>query len=341
MAETPDIAAGGRGSERNRETPPAGEGGDVDIAGALHRIRPLAWKTPLVPLDLPDAPPVHMKLESLQHTGSFKVRGAANRLLKLDPRERGAGVVAASSGNHGRAVAEVAARLGVPATVCVPDWVDPVKLRAIDAAGATVVRAGPSYDHAEERAAELAVKQGVSLVHPFDDMDVIEGQGTVGLEVVRQLPGVEEVIVPLSGGGLVAGIGLAVRDRGVRVVAVSAGRASVMARSLERGVPVELPEEETVASALSGGIGMGNRFSFDLCGQVIDEHVMVDEGDIRAAVQRAFRECRLVVEGGGAVGLAALWSGRYRPRGRAAVVVSGGNVDGRLLVSLATGGGAS
>ena len=286
----------------------------------------------MVPLELPGAPPTHVKLESLQHTGSFKVRGAANRLLKLDARQRGRGVVAASSGNHGRAVAEVAARLGIPATVCVPDWVDPVKLRAIDAAGAQVVRAGPGYDHAEERAAELAAMGEIELVHPFDDLDVIEGQGTVGLEVAAQLPGVEEVIVPLSGGGLVAGIGLAVRERGVRVVAVSARRASVMAQSLERGRPVQLPEEETVASALSGGIGLGNRFSFALCGQVIDEHVVVAEGDIRSAVRRAFRQCRLVVEGGGVVGLAALWSGRYRPRGRAAVIVTGGNIDRRLLV---------
>ncbi|MDE2983477.1 MAG: threonine/serine dehydratase [Gemmatimonadota bacterium] len=312
------------------------EGGCApDFAAALRRIRRLAWETPVVPLELPGVPPTHIKLESLQHTGSFKVRGASNRLLKLGAGQRGRGVVAASSGNHGRAVAEVAGRLGIRATVCVPDWVDPVKLRAIVAAGAQVVRSGPTYDHAEERAAELAARGGLTPVHPFDDMDVIEGQGTVGLEVVRQLPGVEEVIVPLSGGGLVAGIGLAVRDRGVRVVAVSAGRASVMARSLERGHPVELPEEETVASALSGGIGPGNRFSFDLCGRVIDEHVAVGEGDIRSAVRRAFRECRLVVEGGGAVGLAALWSGRYRPRGRAAVVVSGGNIDGRLLVTLA------
>ena len=307
----------------------------VDMASALRRIRPLAWETPVVPLELPDAPPVHMKLESLQHTGSFKVRGAANRLLGLDARRRSRGVVAVSSGNHGRAVAEVAARLGIRATVCVPDWVDPVKLRAIDAAGARVVRAGPSYDHAEERGSELAAKEGLPSVHPFDDMDVIAGQGTVGLEVARQLPGVEEVIVPLSGGGLVAGIGLALKDRGIRVVAVSAARAAVMHQSLRVGRPVEVPEEETVASALSGGIGLDNRNSFALCRHVIDRHVVVDESDIRSAVGKAFRECRLVVEGGGAVGLAALWSGRYRPRGRAAAIVSGGNIDRRLLADLA------
>lgn len=313
----------------------------MDFASALSRIRPLAWETPLVPLDQPDAPPVHIKLESLQHTGSFKVRGAANRLLKLDARQRGRGVVAASSGNHGRAVAEVAGRLGIGATVCVPDWVDPVKLRAIDDAGARVVRAGPSYDHAEERAAELAARKGLTPIHAFDDMDVIEGQGTAGLEVASQLPGVEEVIVPLSGGGLVAGIGLAVKEFGIRVVAVSAARASVMHRSLQAGRPIEVPEEETVASALSGGIGMANRNSFTLCERVIDQHVVVNEEEIRLAVGRAFRECHLVVEGGGAVGLAALWSGRYRPRGRAAVVVSGGNIDRSLLAGLVTGGRAS
>ena len=312
-------------------------GGVVDIVGALSRIRPLAWRTPLVPLTLPGAPPVHMKLESLQHTGSFKVRGAANRLLKLDVGQRGGGVVAVSSGNHGRAVAEVAGRLGIRATVCVPDWVDPVKLDAIDAAGARVVRSGPSYDHAEARAAELAAGEGLTPVHPFDDMDVIEGQGTVGLEVARWLPGVEEVIVPLSGGGLVAGIGLAVKDLGIRVVAVSAARASVMHQSLQVGRPIEVPEEETVASALSGGIGLDNRNSLALCREVIDEHVVVEENDIRSAVGRGFHECGLVVEGGGAVGLAALWSGRYRPRGRAAVVVSGGNIDRRLLAELASG----
>jgi len=312
--------------------------GDLDCEGALARVRPHAWRTPVVPLDLAGAPPVFMKLESLQHTGSFKVRGAANRLHKLSAREREAGVIAASSGNHGRAVATVAARLGIPATICVPDWVDPSKLRAIRATGARVVMAGPSYDEAEERAATLAETAGRSLVHAFDDPDVIEGQGTLGVEIACRLPEVEEVIVPLSGGGLVAGVGLALRDRGVRVVAVSARRARVMFRSLETGRPIELPDEETIASALSGGIGLDNRLTFALCGSVINEHVIVEESDIRAAVRRAFHEHRLVVEGGGAVGLAALWSGRYRPQRPAAVVVSGGNVDQSLLKNLVVGG---
>ncbi len=286
----------------------------------------------------PGAPPVVLKLESLQNTGSFKVRGAANRLSKLGGRRKKAGVIAASSGNHGRAVAVVAARMGVPATICVPDWVDPSKLRAIRAADARVVLAGASYDAAEDRAAAIADASGASLIPAFDDSDVIEGQGTLGLELLRQMPDIEEAVIPLSGGGLVAGIGLVLRARGIRVVAVSARRASVMFRSLEAGRPIRAPDEETVASALSGGIGLDNRFTLEICREVIAEHVIVEESDIRSAVRRAFREHHLVVEGGGAVGLAALWSGRYRPRGPAAVIVSGGNVDRAVLKGLVTRG---
>ena len=311
------------------------EGVATDFEGARARIRGLAWRTPVVPLETP-AGPVALKLESLQRTGSFKVRGAANRILKLSGRDRKRGVVAASSGNHGRAVAEVAARLGIAATVCVPDWADSSKLEAIRAAGARVVLSGGSYDEADDRAADLAEADGATLVHPFDDPDVIEGQGTIALELAEQLPGLDEVLAPLSGGGLVAGIGLVARALGVRVVAVSARRASVMLRSIDAGGPVRVPDEETVASALSGGIGLDNRYTFNLTRDVVAEHVVVEEAAVRAAVARSFRDYRLVVEGGGAVGIAALWSG-YRPRGRAAVIVSGGNIaPAMLLHALAT-----
>jgi len=279
--------------------------------------------------------PVALKLESLQRTGSFKVRGAANRILKLSRDERSNGVVAASSGNHGRAVAEVAARLGIAATVCVPDWADPSKLEAIRAAGANVVLSGGSYDAAEDRAAELAESDGMTPVHPFDDPDVIEGQGTIALELAEQLPDLDEVLVPLSGGGLVAGIGLAAKALGLRVVAVSARRASVMVRSIDAGMPVRVPDEATVASALSGGIGLENTYTFNMVRDVVAEHVVVEEPAIRAAVARCFHDYRLVVEGGGAVGIAALWSG-YQPRGRAAVIVSGGNIDPATLDALTT-----
>ena len=297
-------------------------------------MRPLAWKTPVVPLG-PSAgaagaeAAVFLKLESLQSAGSFKMRGAANRLAKLLAERARKGVVAVSSGNHGRAVAEAGRRLNVPVAVCVPEWTDPSKLRAMRAAGARVVVAGPSYDEAEREAARLEAEEGLAMVHPFDDPDVIEGQGTLGLEILEQVPGLEEAIVPLSGGGLVAGVALALRSRspGVRVVAVSAERAAVMHRSLLAGRPVEAPDQDTLASALSGGIGLDNRFTFDIVQDAVSEHAVVSEEAVRAAVARAFGELRLVVEGGGAVGLAALWSGAYRPRGTAVVIVSGGNID--------------
>ncbi len=329
---------------------------ELDFAAALGRIRRLVWRTPALRVPAPagdltgeqrpatgssagsPAPAARpsdtwLKLESLQRTGSFKVRGAANRLLKLTAAERARGVVAVSSGNHGRAVAEVARVLGIPATICVPDWADPSKLRRIRDAGAELLRSGPSYDEADERAAGLAAAQGLTLVHPFDDPDVIEGQGTIGVELAEQLPELGEVIVPLSGGGLVAGVGLALKPRGVRIVAVSARRASVMLQSLEAGRPLRMPDEETIASALSGGIGDENRLTMRVVREVVDEHVIVGEDDIRAAVRSAFHDHRLVVEGGGAVGLAALASG-YRPRGRVAVVVSGGNIDAPALAAM-------
>lgn len=288
----------------------------------------------MIPADTP-AGPVALKLESLQRTGSFKVRGAANRILKLTERERRGGVVTASSGNHGRAVAEVARRLGIAATVCVPDWADPSKLAAIRAAHATVVLCGDSYDAAEDRAVAVAGAEGMTLVHPFDHPDTIEGQGTIALELAEQLPDLDEVLVPLSGGGLVAGIALAARGRGVRVVAVSARRASVMLRSIRAGRPIRVPDEDTIASALGGGIGLDNRFTFDAVRDLVDEHVVVEEDRIRAAVARCIHNHHLVVEGGGAVGIAALWSG-YEPHGHAAVIVSGGNIDPATLNAIAT-----
>ena len=306
----------------------------LDFMRARDRIRSLIWRTPVLPVGTPSGE-VALKLESLQRTGSFKVRGAANRILKLNEDERHCGIVAASSGNHGRAVAEVARQLGIAATVCVPDWADPSKLEAIRAAGARVILSGTSYDEAEDRAAELAGPGGMTLVHPFDDPDVIEGQGTIALELAEQLPGLDEILVPLSGGGLVAGIGLVARALGLRVVAVSARRASVMVRSVRAGRPVRVPDEETVASALSGGIGLDNRFTFNIVRDVVAEHVVVEEPAIRAAVARCFHDYRLVVEGGGAVGIAALWSG-YQTRGHAAVIVSGGNIDPATLSAIAT-----
>ncbi len=304
-----------------------------DVVGARRAIDGIAHVTPLLQSPRLTAllgSPVLLKLENLQVTGSFKVRGAASRMLALPVGDRARGVVACSSGNHGRAVAYVAEQLGVPATVCVPEWVDGSKLEAIRAHGAETVREGKTYDEAEERARHIARDRRLATVHPFDDPHVVAGQGTIGLELLEQCGAVRTIIVPLSGGGLIAGIALAVKsvNPSVQVIGASAEKASVMVASLRHGHPVECPEESTVASALAGGIGLDNRHTFRLVRDYVDDHVLVSEDEILDAVAFAALEHKLVIEGGGAVGIAAALSRRIvNPSGDVIVVVSGGNVQ--------------
>jgi len=286
---------------------------------------------------------VYLKAECLQVTGSFKVRGAASRLRALSDVERTAGVVASSSGNHGRAVAFVAERLGIPARIFVPSWVDPSKLEGIRAAGAETVLDGATFDEAEARAVEDARASGRVYVSAYDDPWVIAGQGTLADEIVEQLGGdPATLLAPLSGGGLVGGIAArcaALSGPGsVRVVAVSAERAAVMLHSIRAGRPMELPEEETLAGALAGGIGTENRYSFALVRDRVDEYVSVSEAEIAEAMRYGVEALRLVVEGGGATALAALVGGRWpaeaSPSGPVVVVLSGGNVALDLLAGV-------
>jgi threonine dehydratase len=322
----------------------------LDFDHARRAVSGLARPTPL--LEVPALSEragvrVLLKLECLQVTGSFKVRGAAARLSALSAPEQRRGVVACSSGNHGRAVAWVARRLGVPATVCVPEWVDPVKLAGIRDQGAEAVLAGGTFDEAETYALALARETGRTYVSAYDDPWVIAGQGTLALEVLDALDAPPSAfLVPLSGGGLVGGIAGALRHRlgeqAPPVIAVSAERAAVMLRSIQAGHPVALPEQETLASALAGGIGPDNRHSFELVRTLVHHHMVVTEDEIAAAMTYAFNEIRIVVEGGGAVALAALLGGGWREgaaplgRGPLVVVLSGGNVSLETLARVAT-----
>ena len=237
-----------------------------------------------------------------------------------------------SSGNHGRAVAFVAEKLGIPATVCVPEWVDPVKLAAIREHGAEALLAGDTYDAAEAVGHSLSRERGLTFVPPFDHPDVVAGQGTLALELLDQVPGVTEVVAPLSGGGLVGGIAAAFAAAAphVDVTAVTAWNARVMWESLRAGRPIELDEEETLAGALAGGIGLDNQVTFPLIRDRITRHRVVHEPAIRAAMAYAYREVGVVLEGGGAVGLAAALAGHLDTEphqdGPLVVVLSGGNV---------------
>ena len=316
----------------------------LDVPGAAEAIAPHVRYTPIlrVPeLESPGGQRIVLKLENLQTTGSFKVRGAANRMLALDLEERRHGVVACSSGNHGKAVAHMAGALGIPATICVPEWVDPVKKEGMIRAGATLVLSGETYDQAEARAYTIAEEEGKAFVQPFDDPWVAAGQGTVGLELLGQVPDLEAVLVPLSGGGLAGGIGYALKEKrpDIRVVGVSAANARVMYESLKVGSPITMEEEPTLAEALSGGIGFPNRYSLPLIQEVVDEHVLVREADIAEAMLFAARSLGLLVEGGGAVALASLLSERAdldgeNDGGTVAVVLSGGNVSLQRLLAL-------
>jgi len=320
----------------------------LDVAGARKAIRPFIRRTPVmrVPeLEEAGGTRIFLKLENLQTTGSFKIRGAANRILAIPEGERSRGVVACSSGNHGRAVAHVAGGLEIPAQICVPSWVDPVKKEGMERAGAQVILAGDSYDEAEARALDLAESRELIFVQPFDDPWVAAGQGTVGLELLEQIPGLRTVLVPLSGGGLAGGVAYALKERDptIRVVAVSASAARVMYESVRKGGPVSMPEDETVAEALSGGIGLTNRYTLPLIRELIDEHVLVEEEGIRKAMLYAAGNLHLLVEGGGAVGLAALLGGRWSPASATggpdstAVILSGGNVSLDRLQALKEG----
>jgi threonine dehydratase len=312
-----------------------------DVFQAQHAIRAIARRTPLVPAEALSAltgAQVRLKLETLQETGAFKVRGAANRLLALTPEERARGVVAVSTGNHGRAVAHVCRRLGIQASICVSERVPPNKVRMLEQTGASLVIHGQSQDEAEERATALIAEHGLTMIHPFDDPLIIAGQGTIGLEILTNYPQVDTVLVPLSGGGLISGIAVALKaaNPAIRMIGISMEEGAVMYYSLRANRPLQMPEADTLADSLNGGIGLENRYTYELVRRYVDEVILVPEEAIADAMAFTLREHHLVVEGAGAVGIAALMRGQVKPMGRHLVVVlSGGNVDLALALRIA------
>lgn len=311
-----------------------------DIYAARKRIATIVMRTPLirsVVLGERMGASVHLKLENVQQTGSFKLRGATNKILSLADEERERGVITVSSGNHGRAVSYVADALGIDAVVCLAETVPANKIAGIQRYGAEVISHGQSYDEAAAHAAKLQAERGLTFVHPFDQPEIIAGQGTIGLEILEDLPGADTVIVPLSGGGLISGIALAIKSANpaIRVIGVSMERGPVMHACLQAGELVELPEEPTLADALVGGFGGRNDYTFRMCQALLDETTLVSEEEIAEAMAFMLETHHLVVEGGGAVGIAALLSGRVKGGDCVAVVVSGGNVAIPLLCEIA------
>lgn len=302
------------------------------FTGARARIADRILRTPMVQsqsLSELAGVPVHLKLEHLQKTGSFKLRGATNAVLALDNKARTNGVVGVSTGNHGRGLAFAAKEAGVQCIICMSSLVPQNKVDGIRAQGAEVRIVGSSQDEAQIEVDRLVEEQGMTLLPPFDHKDIIAGQGTLGLEILEDVPDVETVLVPLSGGGLISGVAEAIKAHrpNLRILGVSMERGAAMAASQEAGHPVQVRELPTLADSLGGGIGLENRYTFNIVRDLVDGIILLNEAEIAAGIRHAYRQERQVVEGSGAVCLSALVTGKVKPDGPVVAVLSGGNID--------------
>ncbi|MBP2234772.1 threonine dehydratase [Sinorhizobium kostiense] len=314
-----------------------------DIEAAGRRISGHVIATPLVAsasLSKLCGVPVSLKLEHHQSTGSFKLRGATNAVLSLTTEERARGVIAASTGNHGRALAHAAKAEGAVATICMSQLVPTNKVTEIRRLGADVRIFGNSQDEAQEEVERLVAERGLVMVPPFDHPAIVAGQGTLGLEIATQMPDVAMVLVPISGGGLAAGVAAAIKARrpAVRVVGLTMERGAAMKASLAAGKPVLIEEQPSLADSLGGGIGLDNRVTFQMCRELLDDIILLTEAEIAAGMRHSYRQEREIVEGAAAVGIAALLAGKIKDiGGPIAVILSGRNVDMDLHLSVMNG----
>jgi threonine dehydratase len=279
--------------------------------------------------------PVFLKCENLQRTGSYKIRGAYNRLAGLSEEEKSRGVVAASAGNHAQGVAFAARELGIAATIFMPVGVPQPKLAATRGYGAAVVLRGTTVEEPLRAAAEFAEKTGAVLIPPFDHIDVVTGQGTLGLEMLDQVPDVDTFIVPIGGGGLISGVASVVKQRAalegrtVRVIGVQASNAAPYPLSLQNGYITEIKTLPTIADGIN--VGRPGVLNFAMISEFVDEVITVDDDLIARALLLLLERAKLVVEPAGAVGVAAILSGQVRGTGRTVVVLSGGNIDPMMM----------
>ena len=303
------------------------------IAGRLHR-------TPLISsaaLSARIGAPLFLKLESWQKTGSFKPRGVLNKIAALSQAERDRGLITASAGNHAQALAWAAGIAGIACTVVMPETAPAAKLAATKGYGGTVVLE-PSTLTVFARAQALAAEHGYTFIPPFDDPAIVAGQGTVGLEILEDLPDVGTVVVPIGGGGLIAGIALAIKSRrpNARIVGVEPEGAAAMWRSRETGQAARLNQIATIADGLSAPFA--GELPFALVQQYVDDLVLVNDADILAAMALMLERCKLLAEPAGAAALAGLLSGavKVQPHAPVAIILSGGNIDAARLAKLLT-----
>jgi threonine dehydratase len=308
----------------------------ADVRAAYERIKSGIVLTPCVPaLGFSDAIPctVHLKLESLQRTGSFKDRGSLNRILDLTPEQKQRGVVTASAGNHAQAVAYHCGRLGIPAAVVMPEATPLIKITNTRRYGARITQVGATLSDSMSEAQRMMSEEGLTMIHPFDDDRVIEGQGTIAFELIDQRPDLSVVVVPIGGGGLIGGIGSTLKQLGkdVRVIGVEAAAAPSARASRQAGSVVHIETSETIADGIAVK-RIGER-TFPLIEEFVDEIVTVDETEIAAAIHLLIERQKLIAEGAGAVALAALLARKVdvKQDDVAVLVVSGGNIDVNII----------
>ena len=303
------------------------------ILEARERLKGVAQRTGMVQFKAlsDEHSQVYLKTEDLQNTGSFKVRGAYIKIASLSAEERACGVIASSAGNHAQGVALAAKAFGVPATIVMPAGAPLSKVKATRELGANVVLHGTVYDDAYAEACRIQKETGATFIHPFDDPMVIAGQGTIGLEILDDLPDGGTIVVPIGGGGLASGVAAAVKmlHPDVRVIGVQASGAAGMKASLDAGHIVELPSAKTIADGIA--VKRPGENTFELCRQYLDEVVTVDDDEIAQAILFLMERGKMVAEGAGAAPVAAIINRKFDVSGKVAAVISGGNIDVTML----------
>ena len=311
----------------------------TDIFDAKKNLQGIARRTPLIKSTITDKCQLYLKPENLQVTGSFKIRGAYNKISRLTPAEKQAGIIACSAGNHAQGVALSAQKLGIRAVICMPASAPQVKVDSTRKMGAEIVLVPGTFDDAYQKALELQKEHGYTFIHPFDDEAVIAGQGTIGLEIMEDIPDADIIICPVGGGGLIAGIAFAAKtiNPKVKIYGVQSAGAPSMYASMAGGYITKLSKMNTIADGIA--VGQVGWLTFNFAKEYVDDILVVTDGKIAKAIKALITSEKLVAEGAGATPLAALLAD-YIPdidkEKKVVCVVSGGNIDIPLLARLTT-----
>ena len=311
------------------------------LRDAAARLQPYIRRTPTIYsywLSETSGREVHLKLENLQRTGAFKIRGALNKVLQLPERDLRRGLVAASAGNHAQGLALAARLAGTQATIVMPVGTPILKVQRTEGFGARVVLHGESFDQAQEHMRELAAREDLLVVPPFDDPDIILGQGTAGLEFIEDVPDLDALVVPVGGGGLCSGMALAYKALSpkTRIVAVQAAGAAPMVRSFRAGRPAPVADPRTIADGIR--VGVVGEWTWELVRRHVDECVVVEEEEIVDAVLQTIEKSKVVAEAAGVPGIAAILAGKIQGAQKIGTIVSGGNIDLHLMARIIENG---